>query len=790
MTGNVLASTSFSGKSLPKNETFVRITFYEGVHVQEGNKYMIRANISPFTHQVSWHLAKADVYLNGTAYYYGMFYHDSDLLFRTYVADTTRDYSTVLSVDSVSGNYGDQATLTATLTNVGNPLPNQTVEFSVNGNHVGSAVTNSSGVAQLSYNMALPPGSYTVSASYEGTTPYQSSAGSNQLNIDKATVVVTVNSDSRIYGDPNPVFTASYSGLASWDTPDDLGTLAFTTEASPTSPVNTYPIHASGLSSDNYQITYVEGGLTVTEAPLTVTVDNATRWVNEPNPSFTGTIDGLLSGDSITASYTTTAQTDSPPGDYPIDATLHDAANRLGNYEASLTQGKLTVYSPPQPIFQEGDSLSSVTRDVYLPSVDQQGFTVRWTSSNPDVIDPLTGAVKRPSFAYGDADIDLQVSVDQNNTTYTATYTLRVKRAERIRDGSTDGGSDAGSDEGEESIVSRNGSITIPKERSGEVHLDDEFILRIPSEAAEQELYVTIENLGEMSGVLTDQVKLVSNIFEVLKNVSDHFKKPVTLSIKFDPGKVGKDQKVAIFYYDEEDKRWVEVGGEVEGDLITAEIDHFTKFAVLAVDVNEEDVEVTPKQPEVTFTDIAGHWAERSIIAAASQKLVNGYPDGTLKPNNPITRAEFTVMLVNALRMDGAVTTLVFTDQDKIGSWAKHAIALAVQHDIINGYGDGSFRPDAFITRTEISVMIARALGVTMDVNVQTGFDDDEDIPHWAIGAVEAIRNLESLVAAAATNLFRTKRLHEQKQLSCCLECWKTKISDRHPSAGITWRST
>lgn len=277
---------------------------------------------------------------------------------------------------------------------------------------------------------------------------------------------------------------------------------------------------------------------------------------------------------------------------------------------------------------------------------------------------------------------------------------------------------------------------------SGEVRLDDDIIITVPSGTASLELQITIEKLSETSKLLTDQETLVSQIFEVLANIENPFDKPISISLQFDPGKAGEDQKIAIFYYDEQDRRWVEVGGEVSGNWITAEIDHFTKFAVLAIDMNEEDSAAKPEQPEITFADIAGHWGERLITEAVKRKLINGYQDGSFKPNNPITRAEFTVMLANALQLQGTSADLNFTDQANIGSWAKPSIELAVHGGLVNGYNDGSFRPDALITRAEMSVMISRALGAGLDGSSQTQFADDKDIPHWAKGAVEAIRKL------------------------------------------------
>ncbi|MDF2937884.1 MAG: 6-bladed beta-propeller, partial [Paenibacillaceae bacterium] len=82
---------------------------------------------------------------------------------------------------------------------------------------------------------------------------------------------------------------------------------------------------------------------------------------------------------------------------------------------------------------------------------------------------------------------------------------------------------------------------------------------------------------------------------------------------------------------------------------------------------------------------------------------------------------------------------LTFTDKEKIGAWALDAIAQAVQAGIISGYEDGSFRPEAGITRSEMAKMIANALGYSDEKAGTTGFADDTAVPDWAKGAVAAL---------------------------------------------------
>jgi hypothetical protein len=181
----------------------------------------------------------------------------------------------------------------------------------------------------------------------------------------------------------------------------------------------------------------------------------------------------------------------------------------------------------------------------------------------------------------------------------------------------------------------------------------------------------------------------------------------------------------------------VEVGGVVSGNKITVDVDHFTKFAVMAVKLTDDVPTDEPEpKPTIQFSDILGHWAETNINQAVSAGIVSGYLDGTFKPNHTATRAEFAVMLMNALKPQEAGVELTFTDKAMIGAWANKAISQAVQLGIINGYVDGTFGPNAGITRAEMASMIAIALGHTVEANAETGFADDEDVPAWAKGSV------------------------------------------------------
>ncbi|MEK5468799.1 S-layer homology domain-containing protein [Paenibacillus sp. FSL R7-0210] len=108
----------------------------------------------------------------------------------------------------------------------------------------------------------------------------------------------------------------------------------------------------------------------------------------------------------------------------------------------------------------------------------------------------------------------------------------------------------------------------------------------------------------------------------------------------------------------------------------------------------------------IDFTDTQGHWAEKTINIFVQLKLINGYDDGTVRPNNPITRAEFAAMLNRVFNIQaGNNTNVVLKDIDD--HWAKEAVENLVAVGVINGYTDGTFKPNQTITREEMVVMLS-----------------------------------------------------------------------------------
>ncbi|MCS7464046.1 Ig-like domain-containing protein [Paenibacillus doosanensis] len=148
---------------------------------------------------------------------------------------------------------------------------------------------------------------------------------------------------------------------------------------------------------------------------------------------------------------------------------------------------------------------------------------------------------------------------------------------------------------------------------------------------------------------------------------------------------------------------------------------------------------VPAEHPVCTFLDIKGHWAEPNICEAAEKGIVNGHSETEFDPQGLVTRVEFAAMLLRTLgAASGPAADKVFTDQNQIPAWATSTVSKAVESGILQGYPDGSLRPIQTVSRSEMAAMMVRAMKWDVEQGQMTSFADDADIPIWAKGYINA----------------------------------------------------
>jgi hypothetical protein len=256
---------------------------------------------------------------------------------------------TALQSSLDSATYGDSLTFTAVVSVAsGEGTPTGTVQFRIDGTNFGNPVSLVNRLATSDIVTALGAGQHTVLAVYSGDTAFSGSTSSELAqSVSQAQLRIKADDQTKAYGQPNPSFTVSYLGFVAGQGATDLGgALNFDTTATTASHVlpGGYLITPSGLTSPNYAVAFVPGTLTITSAPLTLTVDDKTKVYGAELPAFTASYNGFVNGDDATRlsgrlTYSTTATATSNAGLYFVSA----SGQTSSDYTISYVPGTLMV---------------------------------------------------------------------------------------------------------------------------------------------------------------------------------------------------------------------------------------------------------------------------------------------------------------------------------------------------------------------------------------------------------------------------------------------------------------
>ena len=144
-----------------------------------------------------------------------------------------------------------------------------------------------------------------------------------------------------------------------------------------------------------------------------------------------------------------------------------------------------------------------------------------------------------------------------------------------------------------------------------------------------------------------------------------------------------------------------------------------------------------------SFGDVSsGDWFNTAVSTMAVAGVIHGYEDGTFRGDDPITRAEFAVIAAN---FDSAEYGGADKFGDIGGHWAREYINRAAERGWINGYEDGSFRPDQNITRAEAMALVNRVLGrkpsAARMLGEMTVWPDNGDKTEWYYADIQEATN-------------------------------------------------
>ncbi|MBJ6360758.1 X2-like carbohydrate binding domain-containing protein [Paenibacillus sp. GCM10012307] len=129
-----------------------------------------------------------------------------------------------------------------------------------------------------------------------------------------------------------------------------------------------------------------------------------------------------------------------------------------------------------------------------------------------------------------------------------------------------------------------------------------------------------------------------------------------------------------------------------------------------------------------SYSDVkSGYWAEKAIHQATELGLMKGFSNGTFKPEQPITRAEMAALISRAMNLSESGKGF----KDIAGTWAEKEIKAVQSAGYINGYQDGTFRPNQSLTRAEAVAIINRVIGLKV-ADVDQSPWKDVPVSHWA----------------------------------------------------------
>jgi hypothetical protein len=295
------------------------------------------------------------------------------------------------AINYVNGIYTiSPAPLTITAANqtmsYGGTVPALTVLYSgfVNSDNASRLTTPPTLTTPAS--ISSPVGSYPIMASGAVDPNYTISYVNGTMTVGKATLAVTPNPATMVYGGTVPVLTATYTGFANGDNPSDLGAEpTLTTTATATSPSGSYPITASGGASSNYTFHYNTGTFTIDPAVLHVTALPQTKQFGQPDPLFSYTVTGLVNNDNTSIF---TGSLSRVPGENVGTYALTTGSLSAGNnYTINFTGNKLTITIASQRITW-GQSLIVGCSDqtkVQLTAVASSGLPVTYSVAEPNI---------------------------------------------------------------------------------------------------------------------------------------------------------------------------------------------------------------------------------------------------------------------------------------------------------------------------------------------------------------------------------------------------------------------
>lgn len=284
-------------------------------------------------------------------------------------------------------------------------------------------------------------------------------------------------------------------------------------------------------------------------------------------------------------------------------------------------------------------------------------------------------------------------------------------------------------------------------------------------QGAQLQVRVSWQKVGEQSLPATDSrmyLRAVGKLVEVRSAlvwpdgsqlVSNQTSQPVKVTVTSPVGSTAglNTQRIGTYRFSEMTRQWEFINSSYNPDTGHSQFstNRFGKLAVL--------------EASRTFSDVQRHWAQTDVEVMASRHVLRGITPDLFGPQEIVTRAQFTVMLVRTLGLVEDATGVRFVDMPQ-SYWCAGAVGVAVKMGLVAGYSDGRFGPNEPITREQMAAMLVRALQLVNDKTLVasemnlTQYKDRDTIALWARNAV-SITVQEGLMRGRGEDTFSPQQL-------------------------------
>ncbi len=192
-----------------------------------------------------------------------------------------------------------------------------------------------------------------------------------------------------------------------------------------------------------------------------------------------------------------------------------------------------------------------------------------------------------------------------------------------------------------------------------------------------------------------------------------------------------------------------------------------TPFIIPAISHNSRFATAQAQTQPTAFSDVpADYWAHDYIAGLAKSNIISGFGDGTFRPNEPVTRAQFAAILRQAFLTSQPTTAQAFKDVSD-DYWAKGAISSARSAGFLSGYPDNTFKPNDRILRVQALVSLANGLKYpTGNPQSLSSYKDADIVPTYARPSTAAAAQANLIVSYPAPDQISPNRAASRAEVA------------------------